>query len=722
MRKKTVGMLLGMVMALSLTAGCGGQSQENHNDTAGETGTQEQTAQETEESKDQEASVQKDKGQLMMATTTSTADTGLLDYLAPIFQEDTGYELLWDAVGTGEALKMGENGDVDIVLVHAKASEEEFVNNGYGVERFPVMYNDFIVVGPAEPIAATEDIRTVFQQIIDEQLSFVSRGDDSGTDKKEKTIVYFPYATLAGDAAKGVRSFGDLNVDSRIGVYIGRNIDNWGTEAFNTMKNKNFEDFRNGEKIVMFATKAFGMGVDVDDIQNVYHYAVTGNLCDYVQEIGRAARKPYIQGHAIMDVYDGDRKFMNSLFGMSQIRQYQITKVVEGIYNTYKSKGEKQNFLISPESFTYIFNGKGVKDEGQCINKLKTCLLMLEKDFYDKYNFKVLISRPQSVFTKAFVCIQREYEDLVLHSKYASCFRFVERGRNHEKQADGSYISDMGDIYIIDLKRIWETYYPNISFPQFKYFYFNKHTQNEKKIMSEIRDYIMPRQKVNITARNEEKLSNLREQILGNFEYIADKLYSTYSKQYFTTEDFIKILKEHYGVTKSRIIANSLFDLVDPQRRCVKWRSDLKGKISYSLSRGDFKEYMRKAILKSQIVNNFSLVNKPTYSGYLSLATDETSMIALKLLSIFDYITYEVLGGSEPEIFVRLNDPNKIRNIALGRVKYSNTYVQRSAKKHERDVQVLSCFLNDLHTDRERWDFIEDYFLGRDVLQKSSVL
>ena len=96
-----------MVMALSLTAGCGGQSQENHNDTAGETGTEEQTAQETEESQDQEASVQEDKGQLMMATTTSTADTGLLDYLAPIFQEDTGYELLWDAVGTGEAFENG---------------------------------------------------------------------------------------------------------------------------------------------------------------------------------------------------------------------------------------------------------------------------------------------------------------------------------------------------------------------------------------------------------------------------------------------------------------------------------------------------------------------------------------------------------------------------------------------------------------------------------------
>ncbi|MDO5135951.1 MAG: substrate-binding domain-containing protein [Eubacteriales bacterium] len=128
------------------------------------------------------------KGHLMMATTTSTADTGLLDYLAPIFLEDTGYELLWDAVGTGEALKMGENGDVDIVLVHAKASEEEFVENGFGVERFPVMYNDFVVAGPAEPIQHSEDINQVFGTILEEELPFISRGDDSGTDKKEKKI------------------------------------------------------------------------------------------------------------------------------------------------------------------------------------------------------------------------------------------------------------------------------------------------------------------------------------------------------------------------------------------------------------------------------------------------------------------------------------------------------------------------------------------------------
>lgn len=173
MKKKVLAALLAVAMCVGMTA-CGGKTEEKKEDTKTE---------KTEDKKEV-----KDKGKLMMATTTSTEDTGLLDYLKPIFKEDTGWDLEWNAVGTGEALKMGENGDVDVVLVHAKASEEEFVANGFGVKRFPVMYNDFVVVGPKDPIAKTEDINAVFTQIINDRLAFVSRGDDSGTDKKEKKI------------------------------------------------------------------------------------------------------------------------------------------------------------------------------------------------------------------------------------------------------------------------------------------------------------------------------------------------------------------------------------------------------------------------------------------------------------------------------------------------------------------------------------------------------
>ena len=128
------------------------------------------------------------KGTLLMATTTSTDNTGLLDYLAPIFAEDTGWTLEWSSVGTGEALAMGENGDVDIVLVHSKASEEEFVANGYGVERIPVMYNDFVIVGPEAEDTYGSDVESCLKAVYDGQLPFISRGDDSGTDKKEKKL------------------------------------------------------------------------------------------------------------------------------------------------------------------------------------------------------------------------------------------------------------------------------------------------------------------------------------------------------------------------------------------------------------------------------------------------------------------------------------------------------------------------------------------------------
>lgn len=539
---------------------------------------------------------------------------------------------------------------------------------------------------------------------------------------KEKTIVYFPYASYAGDAKRGVRSFSGCDFGSKVGIYTGRNLEELSQEVFNATKHETFDKFRNGTTSVMFATKAFGMGVDVDDIKNVYHYAVTGNLSDYVQEIGRAARKKGMTGHAVTDYYYNDLSFMNTLFGMSQIKQYQIKRVLAGVYETFKNKKENRSFLISPESFTYIFTGK---DESAKINKLKTCLLMIEKDFAETYSFKVLISRPQSVFTKAFVVIDKEYEDKVLNSKYGGCFKFITKGRYQEKQADGCIISDMGDIYLIDLKTIWENFHSNISFPAFKYWYFNNYSTSKDKveIMPGIREHLGPRQKVIVEARNELLLCEVRDGILDDFEYIGNKLYETYGKNFFTLDEFAKTIAPRFeskgGLAQARIIATALFGLVDPDCHCVKRRMNSRtGKWEYQLSNGNFKEYMRRTIIKSRLIRNFQNEKTSSYSGYMSLDANSQSSIALKLLSIFNYITYEVIGGQEPEIYIRLNDPNKVRNIVYGNTYYSNKYVTKAKKKHDRDVAILLKFFKDLKTSSERWNFIEDYFLGYDVLQE----
>ena len=127
-------------------------------------------------------------GSIILSTTTSTYDSGLLDFLLPAFTYDTGWEVHVVAVGTGAALQMGRDGQADVLLVHSRHDEDQFIAEGYGFARYDVMYNDFVIVGPSGgPIAYTDDVETVFRAISD-GLDFVSRGDDSGTHRKELEI------------------------------------------------------------------------------------------------------------------------------------------------------------------------------------------------------------------------------------------------------------------------------------------------------------------------------------------------------------------------------------------------------------------------------------------------------------------------------------------------------------------------------------------------------
>lgn len=128
--------------------------------------------------------------ELRMATTTSTDNTGLLDVLAPAYKKDTGVDLKWVAVGTGNALKLGENCDVDVVFVHAPKVELEYVEKGFGIDRTPVMYNDFVIIGnPSFKQKFTGmSVAEAFKLIEKEQVKFVSRGDKSGTHSKEREV------------------------------------------------------------------------------------------------------------------------------------------------------------------------------------------------------------------------------------------------------------------------------------------------------------------------------------------------------------------------------------------------------------------------------------------------------------------------------------------------------------------------------------------------------
>ncbi len=172
---------------------------------------------------------------IIVQSTTSTQNSGLYDHLLPIFTEKTGIEVRVVAVGTGQAIKNAQNCDGDELLVHAKPSEEIFVAEGYGVSRADVMYNDFVIVGPAKDpagIAGGKDVTAALARIKEGRAAFASRGDDSGTHKKEMSLWRAAGIDPTADSGTWYRETGSgmgatLNVAVGMGAYAMTDRASW---------------------------------------------------------------------------------------------------------------------------------------------------------------------------------------------------------------------------------------------------------------------------------------------------------------------------------------------------------------------------------------------------------------------------------------------------------------------------------------------------------------
>lgn len=152
-----------------------------------------------------------EKARLILATTTSTQDSGLLDVILPDFKEKFNVDVDVIAVGTGQALTLGQDGNADVLLVHARASEDAFMEAGHGVRREDVMYNDFVIIGPDDDPAGIKgmtDAADAMRKIAETQSTFISRGDESGTHVKEKSVW----------AGAGIEPAGDWYVSSGLGM------------------------------------------------------------------------------------------------------------------------------------------------------------------------------------------------------------------------------------------------------------------------------------------------------------------------------------------------------------------------------------------------------------------------------------------------------------------------------------------------------------------------
>lgn len=574
--------------------------------------------------------------------------------------------------------------------------------------------NPIIKVGPTRRNDISFKINYMGKKTRDEyykeKTDILGQKINKWIDNKEKTIIYTPYKSIASDMYEGKGIYKDFDVfRSDVGIYTG------GKQFYDIDKDTFMNNFKDGNINIMYATKAFGMGIDIKDIKNVYHYAITGGLSDYVQEIGRAARDKNINGLAMMDYFDNDSDYTNQLYGMSQIQQYHIKGCLRIIYETFRKQFPKAGygkFLISPSIFSSVFGLK--KDDID--NKLKIVLLMLEKDFIDTFGTPVMTSRPSSMFTTGFVSFGKEHEYEILHGKYGKYFKEV--SEKIDLGSSRSWVgtsTSPGKIYEIDLERIWNDYYQTYSFQQFKYYYFQNSNHISSPfsnddyvtILPEIRSYLYDQIKVTVSS-NSVKLNKLYDKASEELDYICSKL-AEFDQHRFTEADFAEKLKGRYKTSLAETIANAFLDIISSTGKVLaSYREQVY------IKNGLMETESKKMLSSSPLMVSLRNIDDSEYSTYIN-ASNSKDVNALKLLSLLDLITYEVEGGKDAKIFIVINAPDKIRNIVDDRMPYRNSYVETAREKHYRDVKLINYFVKELHDDTQRWDFIQDYFRGVDV-------
>ncbi|MDF2788888.1 MAG: ABC-type tungstate transport system, permease component [Neobacillus sp.] len=232
--------------------------------------------------------------ELILATTTSTQDSGLLDVLLPIFEEENNVKVKTIAVGTGQALEMGTKGEADVLLVHAPKSEEELVTSGDAVHRKRVMYNDFILVGPKDNPAdvSGEDINAAFKTISEVKANFVTRGDDSGTHKKELGIWTATGIQPAGDTyiSTGQGMGASLQIANEKNGYILTDRATWLAQEKNLTNLKIFveggKDLMNIYHVMQVNPEKHSM-VNSGDAEKFVEFMVSSETQDVIESFGK---------------------------------------------------------------------------------------------------------------------------------------------------------------------------------------------------------------------------------------------------------------------------------------------------------------------------------------------------------------------------------------------------------------------------------------------------
>jgi len=548
----------------------------------------------------------------------------------------------------------------------------------------------------------------------EEKVNLVVDAINGFIERKEKTIIYFPYKSQIEDVLINYKNSSFQEGYRQIEKYYSGNMTSM-------EKNEAYNKFRSNETMVMLATKAFGMGVNISDIVNVYHYAPTGTLADYVQEVGRAARSiPH--GSAITDYLKTDMHYARTLWGLSGLRHYQIHAIMKKLYQLYREKG-KRNLLFAPEVFNYLF------DDIQVDTKVKSGLMLLATDLLEKYNFNVITVRPKNLYTKQYIVVPFRVQKEFLAEYGSFCKKVSDNYPTKIKEwgRDGKIveetISKNGDVFEINLSELWESKFEKVTFARFKYEFFQGFLFGNDIA-------IVPNVRLSITFNDD--YSEIKKQFTALTQALQNTfndLKSTYGGKNFNFSNFVDFFKTHYKKKIRREYIQMLLDLFcytphspvnmpKEQWKFVVRKKSGKDGVSYN---SEYSILGNKAGYISQNLIRFFESIKPnldsnTYVTYLGLMpnrdTQYFQQLMASMLQLFDSATYDISGGKNPAIFVRINDPLKLRRLVESNSSYKNRLLTEIEHRHKRAISIMNHFMGNEFSNEKRWEIIEDYFLG----------
>ncbi len=510
----------------------------------------------------------------------------------------------------------------------------------------------------------------------------------------KKTLIYFPTVKLIERCFKHM-----------IGVKLHTNIAIYYGPLDKNLKQEAYEQFLKGEKLIMFATKAFGMGIDIDDIEIVAHFAPTGNVCDYVQEIGRAARNPKLTGEAYYAYESRDFKHINRMHGLSTIQKYQLIEVIKKIDEVYtnsikaspdgKLTRKRNALLLDAESFAYIFDNP-MSDEDANINKVKTALLMIQKDFESRITYSPINVRPIPLFSLGFFMIDADTRARI-DKAYPNCL-FVRDQRN--------------DICQLNLEKIWNKSYQKYSFPEFKYLLYSKDEKLSFNVKYSIKAVLWV--KLDFKDGHDSQFNK----IMTALEAFVNQGIRT--EQYYDVSELSSELSNRCGLAiyKARSVAEVViaamcqyaqkFYIGDTRLYTAKATNSGVMKYQFLNPMNSFFKWIRKY---------YSKVLNENDNGTMYVVNDNSNDIkmistTLGILESFDVLSFEMIGGENSQLYIYINQIHVLKGVINNPGNYKNKLLENVAIRHLISVKMLTYIYENDFNSSEIWDLLENYFLG----------